>query len=73
MTPSEFRHIRRDVLRLTQAELAEILGISKFTVINIERADTVKPVYALAILGTIGKVASDMTEQARSIRAAHRS
>ncbi len=49
MTPNEFRRIRRGVLDLTQEQLGERLGVTRETIVAIEKSDAVRPVYAMAL------------------------
>ena len=49
MSPSEFRQIRKDDLGFTQAQIAQLMDVSKGTIYNIERKYQVPEVYALAI------------------------
>jgi len=49
MTGSEFRKIRRD-MDLTQAQLAEKLGLSTGTIVAIEKSSVVQKGYAMALL-----------------------
>lgn len=49
MKSDDFRKIRREVLNLTQAELAARLGVTKRTIIRIERDDTVRKIYVEAM------------------------
>ena len=48
MIPSEFKLMRQD-MKLTQLQLALLMGVSKETIGNIERSHTVSLVHELAI------------------------
>lgn len=50
MKPDEFRRLRRGILDMSQRELAAHMGVTRFTIRNIEKAsDEVKPIYRLAL------------------------
>lgn len=52
---------RRKELRLTQAELAEHVGVSRQTIIAIEQGDYAPSVYlALRIGGALGKTVEEL-------------
>lgn len=59
MTGREFRAIRNE-LGLTQAQLAEKLGFTRFHIGNLEDSVSIRPVYALAIQ----KLAADRNNEA---------
>lgn len=48
MTGNEFKAIRKE-LAMTQPKLAETLGITLRTVVNLEKAEAVKNHYAFAV------------------------
>ena len=55
MTPTEFRAARKD-LGMTQAQLAEALGVSTKTVENIEAGRSDRPrLYSLALRALINE------------------
>lgn len=43
MTPAEFRTIREDELQASQVQLAEILGVTRYTIMRWESGETPIP------------------------------
>ena len=62
MTSSEFRRIRRGTLDLTQAQLAEKLGISPRQVWLLENGSKVPTRYELALRYLVGQTAQPAAE-----------
>ena len=50
MTPAEFTAARK-ALHMTQAELAAAFSVTRETISRIERGETVRALYALAMKG----------------------
>lgn len=70
MKSDQFRRIRREVLRMSQAELGEVMGVTKFTIINQEKRDIVMPRYALAIVTVARKTAAELNAEIQALQAA---
>jgi DNA-binding XRE family transcriptional regulator len=70
MTPEQFRMSRKE-LRLTQSMLADRMGVTKHTIINIETGKSpLRAVYIEALTSIAGKVAAEMAVRAQSLQAA---
>lgn len=62
MKKNELNKIRRESLGLTQAQLAEKVGISAATVSKHENGELISDIYYKAINNTLKKLEMDMTK-----------
>lgn len=72
MRPDEVRHIRKQVLGLTQGDFARLVGVSRNTIVSWEKGRTAIPDLQAGIIRQLGQEAKhrdDTEEWARKLLA----